>query len=191
MQEKNEKSYWPHAIVVILILGFIAGGWTIKIALDNPVHLANNYNKDYKYVDKHINKIIHENKKFDENYEVLFETKEISFNKKSDINFYIVDKKTNKKISNAEVNVVLSRPDSNDFNENFLLKTASNGNYNIKDIVVPKKGRWQVLLNIKIDKYKGYKKYEVQTQHHISLMGAFFALFKFLNSEFKTDPNAS
>ncbi len=33
----KEKNYWPHAILGIILAVIVAGAWTVKIALDNPV----------------------------------------------------------------------------------------------------------------------------------------------------------
>jgi len=158
---KQEKNYWPHAIVTVLIFMIFACAMVVKIAIDNPVQMDSFYLEKYQTVNKDINSILEKQKVFEENFAIKYKTKKFIIGKPNTFKMSIRDIKNNNFVKNAEIKLVLSRPDTNEFNQEFDLKSALNGVFTVEDIKVDKPGRWQILTKIKIDDKSSYNKYEV------------------------------
>jgi len=56
---------------------------------------------------------------------------------------------------------MISRPDTNKYNQKFTLKSTTDGKYIFKGIKIHNPGRWQVLTRISINGMEGYNKHEV------------------------------
>lgn len=158
---KYKRNYWPHAIIISIILIIIACIWTIIIALDNPVEMDSYYLEKYQQVDRNINDIIKKQKEFFSKYDIVFDTKKLNLDKPSEIIFSIIDKQTNKPLQKAEIIMLLTRPDSNKFNQEFKTKNTKNGKFIFENIVVNKPGRWQFKTKIKNGNFEGFHEYEV------------------------------
>jgi hypothetical protein len=157
---KIERNYWPHAIVTMILLAIIACGWTIKIALDNPVEMDSYYLAKYQKVETNINEILGQQELFDTKYNIKHHSVKFVQGEDNKIEFAITDKDGNA-INDAKVRLVISRPETNANNQEFLLQSGQNGIYAFDGIKADKPGRWQVLTRISIDGVEGYNKHEV------------------------------
>lgn len=170
MEEPNKKSYYPHAIIVGIILVIIACVATVIVALDNPVEMDDYYLEKYQKVDHDINEIEAMQKEFFKNYDVKFDLNEVVLSKTTNrftmrtpinIGLNIHDKKADKDVQNAEVLLVITRPDTSKFNQDFNATTAKNGLFEFKNIKLDKPGRWQLKTKMKIGKLEGFYKDEI------------------------------
>lgn len=162
MQEhKERKNYWPHGIIGSIILIIIACIATVIFALEHPVEMDSYYLEKYQQVDRDINNIIKKQKEFFAKYDVVFDTKKLNLDNPSNIVFSIIDKQTNKPLQKAEILMLLTRPDSNKFNQELNATIAKNGKFIFENIVVNKPGRWQFKTKIKSENFEGFHEYEV------------------------------
>ncbi len=157
---KKERNYWPHAIVGIILSVVIAGAWTVKIALENPVQEDTYFIDKYQYVDTNINTLLEKKAKFDAKYSVMCKTDRFDIGKNS-LLLKIVDKDGNSKINNAKIELLITRPDTNKYNQNIKPNKIDNGIYYYGEIDIPKIGRWQILAKTKIGDLEGFDKFEV------------------------------
>ncbi len=158
---KQEKNYWPHAIVIVLIFMVFACAMVVKIAMDNPVQMDSFYLEKYQTVNEDINSILEKQKNFEENFSIKYKTEKFTIGKSNTFKMSIENIKNQSLVKNAEIKLVLSRPDTNEFNQEFSLKSATNGVFIFDGIEVNKPGRWQILTKIKIGDKSSYNKYEV------------------------------
>ena len=158
---KKEKNYWPHAIVVVLCFMVFACAMVVKIAMDNPVQMDSFYLEIYQKVNEDINEIKEKQKIFEENFVIKYQTEKFTISKPNTFKMSIENIKNQSIVKNAEIKLVLSRPDTNEFNQEFNLKNAVNGVFIIDNIKVNKPGRWQILTKIKIGDKSSYNQYEV------------------------------
>jgi hypothetical protein len=158
---KQEKNYWPHAIVTVLIFMVFACAMVVKIAMDNPVQMDSFYLEKYQKVNEDINEIKEKQKIFEENFVIKYQTEKFTIGKPNTFKMSIENIKNQSIVKNAEIKLVLSRPDTNEFNQEFNLKNAVNGVFIIDNIKVNKPGRWQILTKIKIGDKSSYNQYEV------------------------------
>jgi len=158
---KLERNYWPHSIIGGIILIIIACAATIKIALDHPVQMDSFYMEKYQNVDRNINEIRQAQQVFDANFALEYATKKFILGEESTFSFQIIDKNSNKAVSDAQISLLLTRPETNEFNQEYTLKSAQNGVFSVSGITVDKPGRWQILTKINIDDKSSFNKYEV------------------------------
>lgn len=155
---KTERNYYPHAIVGMIIGCVVACGYTIKIALDNPVEMDTFYMEKYQKVDQNINQILELQEKFNAKFDLEYSTEKFALGANS-ITLKLTDKNA-QPINNANVMLMLSRPDSNKENKQIVPSKVENGNYTFGPFDIQKEGRWQILSKIEIGEFKGYHKNE-------------------------------
>ena len=156
---KTERNYWPHAIIGMILCVVVAGGFTIRLAVTNPVEMDTAYMAKYQKVDLHINEILELQAKFDAQYNVHYSTNTFVLGKNS-ISINVTDKNGHA-INDASVSLLLSRPETNKNNLEMQPSQVANGNYTFDGITIEKPGRWQILTKIKIGELEGFQKYEV------------------------------
>ena len=156
--QRAERNYWPHTIVAMIIACIIACGWTIKIALDNPVEMDTFYMEKYQKVDQTINEIIELQTKFDAAFNLTYSTEQFTIGQNS-ITLKLTDK-SGKIINDANIIMMLSRPETNKDNKQMKASKVENGLYTFGPFDIQKPGRWQILSKIEMGDFKGYHKNE-------------------------------
>ncbi len=158
---KKERNYWPHAIVAVLCFMVFACAMVVKIAMDNPVQMDSFYLEKYQQVDENINQILADQKEFEENFSLAYKTKRFTMGKENSFSMSIENINSKNLVNDAQIQLVISRPETNEFNQEFKLDSALNGIYTFSGIKVEKPGRWQVLTKIKIGDKSSFNHYEV------------------------------
>ena len=158
---KKEKNYWPHAIVTVLCFMVFACAMVVKIAMDNPVQMDSFYLEKYQQVNENINEIRAKQKLFEENYALEYKTIKFTMGESNSFKMSIKNIKDQSIVQNAQIKLVISRPDTNEFNQEFALKNATDGVFIFDGIEAVKPGRWQVLTKIKIGDKSSFNRYEV------------------------------
>ena len=153
-----ERNYWPHAIVAMIIGCVVACGWTIKIALDNPVEMDTFYMQKYQQVDENINEIVKLQEAFDARFTLQYSTEKFTLGQNK-ITLTLSDKSGNP-INNATALMMLSRPETNKENKEFKPTQSENGRYSFGPFEINRPGRWQILSKIEVGEFKGYHKNE-------------------------------
>ena len=154
------KNYWPHAIVISLVLIIISCVATIVVAVKNPVEMDGFYFERYQNVDENINEIEASQRRFDDKYALKFEPE---FDGLSGHFAIAVAPKNGLQASNFTYEILLTRPATNEQNQNLdakfdgqILKT--------QPVTLPKKGRWQILLKISDANDTGFYKFNFEAR---------------------------
>ena len=154
------KNYWPHAIVISLVLIIISCVATIVVAVKNPVEMDGFYFERYQNVDENINEIEASQKRFDARYTLKFEPEFDGLNGHFKI---AVVSKNGSLAPNFTHEILLTRPATNEQNQNLnakfdgqILKT--------QPITLPKKGKWQILLKISDANDTGFYKFSFEAR---------------------------
>ena len=156
--QKAERNYWPHTIIAMIVACIIACGWTIKIALDNPVEMDTFYMEKYQKVDQNINEIIELQTKFDAAFDLSYSTEQFVMGQNT-MTLKLTDK-SGKVVNNANITMMLSRPETNKDNKQMKPTKVENGLYTFGPFDIQKPGRWQILSKIEMGEFKGYHKSE-------------------------------
>lgn len=155
---KSEHTYYPHVVIGMIIGCVISCGFTIKIAMDNPVEMDTFYMAKYQQVDHSINTILELQEKFNAKFDLAYSTEKFVMGQNS-ITIRLSDK-NGQPVNDANVMMMLSRPDSNKENKEMKPSLVENGNYTFGPFEITKPGRWQILSKIDVGEFKGYHKNE-------------------------------
>ncbi len=160
MSEKKERNYWPHGILAIIIAVVIGGALSVKEALEHPVQESTYFMKHYQGVEDNAYELEKQKDAFDKHFVISYSTAKFRIGKNK-FAIKIVDKITNKPINNADIEMLLTRFETNDLNKKLKPLKVKNGTYIFEDLDIQKLGRWKVLTTTKIEKYRGFNSYEV------------------------------
>jgi len=158
----NAGKKWPW-IIGLSIIGVVAACVvTVKVALNNPVEMSKYGMQSYHDYDDNINDIINAKIDFDQNYTIAFLTPQVT--QKGTVIVYKISDKANKAISNAKVEVVLTRPDTTNFDLNLSSPTVDDGKYTFNAVDLPKVGRWDILAKVSIGEKQRYYNLKADTR---------------------------
>ena len=161
--DKSAGKKWPWIIGVsiVAVIGFSIA--TIKVALNNPVEMSEYGMQNYHSYDDKVNDIIKAKISFDQNYTIAFLTPQIT--EKSALIAYKISDKSNNAINDAKVEVVLTRPDTTDFDLNLSNPTVNEGKYTFNAVDLPKVGRWDILAKVSIGDKQRYYNIKADTRN--------------------------
>lgn len=152
---KKPFSPWPYVISGMIVIGIIAGGWTIKIALDNPVQIDNSFMQNRWALNQNINKILEDQILFDREYNAEYISRDVKKDNAKVV--FKVLKKDGTAVENAVFDLLLTRPETVELDIKLTKPTqAKNGIYSFENISLPKEGRWNIFAKISIDDKIGY-----------------------------------
>lgn len=163
MINKNAGKKWPWIISIstIIVIGFAIA--TIKVAINNPVEMSEYGMQGYHEYDNHVNDIINAKIEFDKKYSITFLTPQIS-DKKSIIAYAVKDK-SGKAIEDANISVVLTRPDTTKLDITLDNPAIENGVYTFKAVDLPKLGRWDIMAKVTVGKDERYYNMQADTRY--------------------------
>jgi len=160
MMSNNKANYWPHFIVASIfgVAGLCV--WTVKIAVEHPVEMDSFYFDSYQNVDQDYNNIILQQQAFDKKYSVDIANNNFIIGMNS-LTVSIKDLAGEKVISDANVTVVITRPDTQRLDKKPKVLSVDNGVYTFSNFDIQKLGRWQIMSKVTIGELTTFKKLEV------------------------------
>ncbi len=163
MIDKNAGKKWPWIISIstIIVIGFAIA--TIKIAINNPVEMSEYGMQNYHEYDNHVNDIINAKIEFDKKYTIAFLTPQIS--DKATVIVYEIKDKSGNAVEDANVSVVLTRPDTVKLDIALDEPKVENGVYTFKAIDLPKVGRWEIMAKIIVGENQRYYNLKADTRN--------------------------
>ncbi|MDR0666522.1 MAG: FixH family protein [Campylobacteraceae bacterium] len=163
MQKKKSKNYWPHGIIISLLLIVIACIYTIIEAVKYPVELDTYYFDTKQNVDKNYDKIKASQEAFDKKYSVFFEINGGSANLHAVGNNevrVVINDKEGRCDFDADIKLLLTRPETNRYNQNLALSNTEKCRWFFPPFSVETIGRWQFQAKITIGEDVGFFTYE-------------------------------
>ena len=157
---KPKANYWPHSIV--LAISAVAGlcVWTVNIAVNNPVELDSFYFDSYQNVEENYNDIINKQKAFDAKYLVEIPKKDFTIGMNS-LALSVKEIEGAKGIDDANISLVITRPDTQRFDKKPKLASVKNGLYTFENFDIQKLGRWQIMSKVTVGELTTFKQLEV------------------------------
>jgi len=144
------------------MLVFVAAIATIVISTKLPVEKSDLYMMDYQDADAQANELIQARIAFDKNYKIEYLTQQFS-TKSSVIKYKLTDINSNI-VNNANLIVVLTRPNSRKFDIKMDNPTVKDGVYTFSTIELPKEGRWDIMAKISVDNLQRFYNVKVDTR---------------------------
>jgi len=155
--EKKEINFWPYAIVGMILTVVMLSAWTIKVALKNPVQLENSYMMKYQDVDENINDILEKQRLFDTKYSISLDSNRLKPGKNR-IEVRVSDK-SGRAVGGAKITVLLTRPDSTQYDVELKEFDYMEGRYLSEEFTLQKRGRWNIVAKVELGNDEGFKKY--------------------------------
>jgi nitrogen fixation protein FixH len=150
---------WPYAIGGSIILIFGACVATIVVAAKLPVSKADTYMMGYHQADANANDLINARIAFDKKYKISYVTDGISQDK-SVIKYKVTDL-DGKAVKDAKIKVVVTRPNSHDYDQELSSYKFENGLYVFDPIKLEVPGRWDIMAKVDVGDLERY--YNVKT----------------------------
>ncbi|OQX74139.1 MAG: hypothetical protein B6D59_03200 [Campylobacteraceae bacterium 4484_4] len=122
--------------------------------------MDNTYFADYRDVDENINELVAKERLFDSRYKVTVLPKHFTIGSNT-ITVAIHDLNGSKGIDEANITVLITRPDTNEYDKKLKPLSAENGLYKFEQFQIEKLGRWQILTKITLSESAAFKKTEV------------------------------
>lgn len=160
---KDSGRKWPIIIFVstLFIIGFSIA--TIGVALKNPVELSDYGMQNYHTYDDNANDIINAKIAFDHYYTVAFLTSALS--EKETVISYAIKDKEGKAVNDANITVVLTRPDTSKLDIHLGHPVIADGIYTFTAVNLPKLGRWDILTKVTIGENQRYYSLKADTRY--------------------------
>ncbi len=160
MSDKKERNYWPHGILALISAVVIGGIFSIKAALDNPVQESTYFMQNYQSVEDNAYELEKQKDAFDKRFEISYTVEKFKIGKNS-LGLKILDKISKKPIDNADIDMLLTRYETNDLNQKLKPIRVKDGTYIFENLDIKKLGRWKILTTTKIDKFRGFNSKEI------------------------------
>lgn len=160
---KNAGRKWPIIIGVSTFLVVALGVATVKTAVNYPVEMSDYGMQTYHDYDTNVNDIINAKIAFDKKYVISFLTPQIT--EKGNVLTYQVTDKAGNAVNDAKFEVVMTRPDTTNFDVNVTQSGVSEGKYTFNAVDLPKVGRWDILAKVTVGADQRYYNLKADTRN--------------------------
>ncbi len=157
---KQKANYWPHGIVLAIFGVFGLCVWTVNIAVHNPVELDSFYFDSYQHVEQNYNDIILKQEAFNKKYDVAIPKDNLIIGSNTLV-LGVKEIEGAKAIDDANISLVITRPDTQRFDKKPKLLSIENGRYTFEKFDIQKPGRWQIMSKVTVGELTTFKKLEV------------------------------
>lgn len=155
---------WPYAIGTSIILVFGACIGTIVVATKLPVEKSDNYMMQYQKADAQANELIKASIAFNKKYKIEYINNGISL--QNTILKYRVTHLDDNPVDNAEIKVIITRPNNHKNDQEVLNPTFENGIYTFSSVTLPLEGRWDVMAKVNIGENQRFYNVKVDTRNN-------------------------
>ncbi len=159
---KSSGRIWPYAIggSIIMVFGFCVA--TIVVTQQANIQESDAYMTSYQDVDTNANDLIKARIAFDKSCKIEYIGKGI--NESGSIVQYRVTDKNSNAINSAKLKLVITRPETDEFNQELENPTVENGVYTFKDVKFPKAGVWNIMAKVDVGNLSRYYNVKADTR---------------------------
>ena len=157
----TKRNYWPHFILASIFAVASLCVWTVKIAVNTPVEMDSFYFDSYQNVELNYNDIIHKQQAFDKKYVIDIPKHDFKIGEENSLSLSIKELVDSRGVDDANVTVVITRPDTSRLDKKPALLSKKNGIYTFEPFKVEKPGRWQIMSKVTIGDLTAFKMLEV------------------------------
>jgi hypothetical protein len=152
---KSKGTIWPIAISIAIGLVFMAGVVTVIVANKLPVQESDRYMMHYQDADNKANELIKAQIAFDKKYKIAYINNGINL-ENTTLQYKVTDLNSNP-VNNANIRLIVTRPNVHEFDIELNNPTIANGLYTFSSIKLPKEGRWNFIVKVNVgDLYRFY-----------------------------------
>ncbi len=153
---------WPYAIGASILLVFGFAVTTIIVTSTMPVEKADAYMMYYQEADANANKLIEARIAFNKKYKIEYVTQGLSC-ENSVIKYRVTDLNNNP-VSDAQLKVIVTRPNNHKYDQELTNPTYKNGIYTFSSIKLPQKGRWDIMAKVNVGKLQRFYNVKADTR---------------------------
>jgi nitrogen fixation protein FixH len=154
---------WPFAISTAILTFFGAIVFSITLILDKaPVQRSDSYMMGYHEADLKANEIIQAKIDFNKKYKIAYETESLA-QEGSTIKYRITDLEGNG-VNNANVEMVITRPDNHQYKQQLTNPHIQNGVYSFSNFTLAKPGRWDIMAKVTIGENERFYNVKADTR---------------------------
>ena len=146
---RSSGRVWPHAIGASIIFIFGACVATIVVTSKVPVEKSDTYMMGYHEEDAKANDIINDRIEFNKKYKIEYLTDD--FNSQNCVVKYKVGDINSNSVNNADIKVVVTRPDNHKYDQELINPAVEAGVYTFSPIKLPLEGRWDIMAKVSVD----------------------------------------
>ncbi len=139
---------WPYAIGASIILIFGACVATVIVANTLPVEKSDTYMMNYHDADAKANDILKAAIEFNNKYKIEYISDKLDL-QNSVIKYRVSDLNANP-INNAEIKVVVTRPNNHKHDQELSNPKVENGIYTFDSLKLPQEGRWDIMAKVTV-----------------------------------------
>jgi len=151
---KSNGRAWPYGIAISIILVFSFCVGTIVVTQSAHIQESDSYMTHYQDADANVNDLIEAQIAFDKKYKIEYLSNGIATD--SSVS-YKVTRLDGSLVNDAQTVLAISRPETDEFNQNTENVTVENGVYTFTDLEFPKPGVWNLIVKVAIgDDYRFY-----------------------------------
>lgn len=153
---------WPYAIGASIIFIFGACVATIIVTNTMPVEKSDTYMMGYHEADDKANELIEAAIAFNKKYKIEYLTEGLH-TEASTIKYRVTDVDSNP-INNANIKVVITRPNNHKHDQELNNPRVENGIYSFDTIKLAQEGRWDIMAKVTIDKEQRFYNLKADTR---------------------------
>lgn len=154
---------WPYAIGASILFIFGACVATIVVTSKMPVEASDTYMMNYHQANAEVNDLIEVGIAFDKKYKIEYINQGIS-SENTILKYKLTDTQGNP-VENAQIKVVVTRPNNHKHDQEFSAPTVENGVYTFSSITLPQEGRWDIMAKIDIDDLSRFYNFKADTRY--------------------------
>jgi len=153
---------WPYAIggSIIMVFGFCVA--TVMVTKNANIQETNEYMTNYQSAEKNANDYINNRISFDKKYKIKYVASKLDDT--SDIFFKVTDL-NNKSVENAKLTILVSRPETHEYDLKLQNSIYANKVYTFKDVKLPKIGIWDIITKVEIGKDSRFYNIKIDTRN--------------------------
>jgi hypothetical protein len=153
---------WPYAIgaSIIMVFGFCVA--TVVVSQKRPVADSDTYMMSYHQADTDANSLIQSRIEFDKKYKVEYITESLS-KENSIIKYRVTDLDSNP-VNNANIKVVVTRPNSHENDQELQDPKVENGVYTFSAIELALPGRWDIMAKVNVGELERFYNVKADTR---------------------------
>jgi len=162
MKNSLSARIWPYAIgsSIILVFGFCVA--TVMVTTSANIQETNEYMTNYQSAEENANDYINNKIDFDKKYNIAYFPTKLSENAK--VTFKVTDK-DGKTVEGAKLTILVSRPETHEFDQKLENTTIENKSYVFENVKFDKVGVWDIITKVEVGIYSRFYNIKVDTRN--------------------------
>ena len=160
---KSSGRIWPYSIgaSIILVFGFCVA--TVVVTSNANIQESNAYMTYYQDADTNANDLINNRIAFDKKYKIKYVAAQLH-DSASTVGYEVTDLNS-KIVNNAKLTILVSRPETHDFDQKLSNAEFKNDIYSFSNVKFPRQGVWDIIVKVEVEKLSRFYNVKVDTRN--------------------------